>query len=71
MADRLVLQFAPLPPALILQWATPGGPLPPLPPIAALPTVPVVIGPPGPAGPPGSGAEDPGDLTLIFNNKLI
>lgn len=32
-------------------------------------------GPQGPAstvpGPPGEGATDPGDLTLLFNNKLI
>ena len=30
-----------------------------------------VIGPKGSPGPPGEGAEDPGDLTLIFDNKLI
>lgn len=30
------------------------------------------VGPQGPAGPPGSDAvEDPGDLTLWFNNALI
>lgn len=30
------------------------------------------VGPQGPAGAPGSGAvEDPGDLTLWFNNALI
>ncbi|KQS75050.1 hypothetical protein ASG32_08105 [Methylobacterium sp. Leaf361] len=29
-------------------------------------------GPPGQAGPPGEGTEtDPGDLTLLFDNKLI
>lgn len=28
-------------------------------------------GPPGPKGNDGEGATDPGDLTLIFNNKLI
>ena len=30
------------------------------------------VGPQGPAGPPGADAvEDPGDLTLWFNNALI
>lgn len=37
--------------------------------------VPGQTGPTGPAstvpGPPGEGATDPGDLTLLFNNKLI
>lgn len=28
-------------------------------------------GDPGPAGQDGDGAADPGDLTLIFENKLI
>lgn len=28
-------------------------------------------GPVGPTGPAGDGAADPGDLTLIFFNKLI
>lgn len=28
-------------------------------------------GPPGVQGPPGEGVADPGDLTLIFENKLI
>lgn len=32
----------------------------------------VVIGPPGPGGPPGPPNDnDPGDLTLVFDNKLI
>ena len=28
-------------------------------------------GPPGPPGRDADGATDPGDLTLVFNNKLI
>lgn len=28
-------------------------------------------GPPGPPGIPADGAIDPGDLTLIFDNKLL
>jgi hypothetical protein len=28
-------------------------------------------GPAGPAGPSGDGAADPGDLTLIFDNRLV
>ena len=40
----------------------PGGQVPPAPVLAA------VIAPPGP---PGPGVGDPGDLTLIFDNKLI
>lgn len=74
MADRLTLQFAAIRPPLSLQWAMPGKPLPAIAPTAPLPSIPVIVGPggpPGPEGPPGDGAQDPGDLTLIFNNKLI
>lgn len=49
MADRLVLQFAALPPPLVLQWAAPGAPLPAISPKAPVPTIPVIVGPPGAA----------------------
>lgn len=74
MGERIILQFAEVRPVLILQWATPAAILPCIPLKAPLPTIPVIIGPIGPVGPegpPGEGAQDPGDLTLVFNNKLI
>lgn len=78
----LLLEWLPPQPVLDLVWlgqASVPAPRPGLP----EPAVAVVVGPkaadgkdgdPGPAGAPGQdapGAVDPGDLTLIFDNKLF
>ncbi|MBJ7446861.1 MAG: hypothetical protein JHC81_04940 [Brevundimonas sp.] len=56
MADPIILQWAPAPPLLVLQWATPDRALPPLSPDAPLPTVITVVGPQGGRGPAGGEA---------------
>lgn len=54
MPDALVLQWAPAPKRLTLQWLSHVGELPAIRPDLPLPTLPAVIGPQGPRGEAGA-----------------
>lgn len=71
MADPLILQWAPVPEPLTLQWTVPDQPLAPIRPDAPLPSVVTVIGPPGRPGADGGTTLDATAARALSGHRVL